>query len=258
MCGLIGIVVGKKYKRDELEKVKSLFTQVLIEHEERGKEATGVAAVWPDSSYILKKAPIAASTFVQSKGYLEFLKKIDSNVSIILGHTRKPTKGDLWNMDNNHPIIAGDIVGVHNGTIKNDDHLFSSEKLTRQAEVDSEIIFSILNEIKFDEHSESFAHSIQDATKKLTGSFTTLSVNLKYPEKILLLKYNQPMSYHYSKSLETLFFTSKYLFLRKAFGRSVITEALPSRTGYMFNLSSNSVPRGEPCMKFPIDSGNGS
>lgn len=258
MCGLTGIVIGKKYNRKERNIVKDLFTNILIEHEERGKEATGVTAIWPDSKYIIQKSPVPASEFVKSKEYNEFIKKLDSKVSIILGHTRKPTKGTHWNMDNNHPIKIGDIVGVHNGTIKNDDHLFNSEGLERHAEVDSEIIFSILNEVNFNDNPEKLTRSIQGATRKLTGSFTTLSVNIKRPTKILLLKYNQPMSYHYSKSLETIFFTSKYLFLRKAFGKSVVTEALQSKTAYMFDLFSNSVPKGEPYMKFPIESGNGS
>ncbi len=256
MCGLTGIVIGKKYNKKELKRTKELFTNILIEHEERGREATGVVAIWPDSSFIIKKSLLPAGEFVKTKEYLRFLKKLDPKVSIILGHTRKPTKGPLWNMDNNHPIVVGNIIGVHNGTIKNDDHLFNSEGLKRQSEVDSEIIFSVLNEINFGDHPERFTHSIQETTKKLSGSFTTLSVNIKYPTKILLLKYNQPMSYHYSRQLDTLFFTSRYLFLRKAFGKSVITEALPGKTAYMFDLLSNLVPKGEPCMKFPIESGN--
>ncbi len=76
------------------------------------------------------------------------------------------------------------------------------------------------------------------SSKKMTGSFTTISVNLKHPHELLLLKYKQPLSYHYSKSLETLFFTSGYIFLRKAFGRSVVTEALPSKSAYLFNLQT--------------------
>lgn len=256
MCGLIGIVIGKKYNRKERNIVKDLFTNILIEHEERGKEATGVTAIWPDSRYIIQKSPVPASEFVKSKEYKKFLKKLDSNMSILLGHTRKPTKGSPWNMENNHPITIGNIVGVHNGIIKNDDHLFNSEGLERHAEVDSEIIFSILNKVNFNDNFGKLAHSIQEVTQKLTGSFTTLSVNVKHPTKILLLKYNQPISYHYSKSLEALFFTSRYLFLRRAFGKSVVTEALPSKTAYMFDLFANSVPKGEPCLKFPIKSGN--
>ena len=139
-----------------------------------------------------------------------------------------------------------------NGTIKNDDLLFKNENLQSIAQVDSEVIFSMLNNINYDDFSTRFVSEIQRYTEKLTGSFTTLSVNLKHPHKLLLLKYDQPISYHYSHSLDTLFFTSRYIFLRKAFGRPVITEALRSKTAYLFNLSSDSKPRGKPVLQFPI------
>jgi len=256
MCGLVGIVIGKKLSDQELQRVKKLFTNVLIEHEERGKEATGVAVIFPNSNYFILKSPVPASKFVESEKYLDFLNEVTSDASIILGHTRKPTRGSHWDMENNHPLISGDIIGVHNGTINNDNALFDSEDIKRYTNVDSEIIFSILNKIDFNDKRENLARLIRETTLKLEGSFTTLSVNLKFPRKILLLKYNQPMSFHYSKSLETLFFTSKYLFLRKAFGKAVVTEALPGKTAYIFDLFSNIVPKGEPCFNFPIESGN--
>lgn len=149
MCGLAGIVIGKKYSNKELKRVKELFTQILIAHEERGKEATGVAAISPHSGYIMAKSPIPASEFVRSKKYENFLKKVTKKATILLGHTRKPTKGTHWNPKNNHPIVYGKTLGVHNGTIKNDDFLFQYEGLKRNAEVDSEVIFSLLNQVSY-------------------------------------------------------------------------------------------------------------
>jgi glucosamine 6-phosphate synthetase-like amidotransferase/phosphosugar isomerase protein len=256
MCGLTGIAVGKRYSDEELERVKELFTRTLLAHEERGWEATGVSAIWPDSHYTVLKKPQRASEFIETGDYGNFLRTWDKDVCTLLGHTRKPTKGSIWNEDNNHPIIVGDTLGIHNGTIKNDDLLFKNENLARKAEVDSEVIFSMLNNIhwnnKYDCHSHHFVSEVQTCTEKMTGSFTTISVNLKRPSELLLLKYNQPLSYHYSQSLETLFFTSRYIFLRKAFGRSVVTEALPNKSAYVFNLFTNSVPKGQPNLQFPI------
>ncbi len=268
MCGLTGILIGKKYNKEELAKVKELFTHTLLYHEERGREATGVIAIWPDSRYTLLKQPIAASEFIETREYLDFLDQWDADACTLLGHTRKPTKGPAWNKANNHPIIVGDTVGVHNGTIRNDDHLFASEKLPRAGEVDSEIIFSMLNTVlsipssnhkAIDDHlmeNGNFVHDIQQVTGKMAGDFTTLSVNLKRPKELLLLKYNQPMSFHYSEDLDTLFFTSRYIFLRKAFGRSVITEALPGKSGYLFTMDEIELEkkRGEPLLHFPIHS----
>jgi glucosamine 6-phosphate synthetase-like amidotransferase/phosphosugar isomerase protein len=256
MCGLTGILIGKTYGENELKQVKELFTRTLLAHEERGREATGVIAFRPDGTFFMVKEPLPAGEFIKTSGYRDFLKRWDKNICTLLGHTRKPTKGSRWNHDNNHPVMAGEIVGIHNGTIDNDDSLFEKENLERKAQVDSEVIFSLLKNIPFDiyPHQSAFSAEIQACTRKLTGSFTTLSVNRKDPRKLLLLKYNQPMSYHYSKNLDTLFFTSRYIFLRKAFGRSVVTEALPGRTAYIFDLFTNSVPRGQPICQFPISS----
>jgi len=130
--------------------------------------------------------------------------------------------------------------------------------MDRNSEVDSEAIFSMLDKVysEYDSVHDRFIPRLQAITKKITGTFTTLSVNLKNPYELLVLKYNQPLSYHYSESLKTLFFTSRYIFLRKAFGRAVITEALPAKSAYVFNLFSNSSPRGTPLLQFPIHSGD--
>ena len=260
MCGLTGISIGKKYDSDELKKVKELFTQILLAHEERGREATGVIAVWPDSRYIIVKDSLPASEFVKTPAYLDFIGKLDGNVRTLLGHTRAPTKGNVRNDSNNHPLIIGNTVGVHNGTIKNDDALFKNENIKRIGEVDSEVIFSMLDNIhhkcNYHSHSNCFVSEVQACTQKMTGSFTTISINLEHPHELLLLKYNQPLSYHYSKPLDTLFFTSRYVFLRKAFGRAVLTEALPSRSAYLFDLFANTAPKGQPVLQFPITSAN--
>jgi len=198
MCGLTGILIGKRYKKGELKMVKELFTRTLLAHEERGREATGVISIWPNGNYKILKKPIRSSEFIKTKEYKNFLRKWDKNVCVLLGHTRKPTKGSVWNDENNHPLIVGDTVGIHNGTIKNDDSLFKKENLARKAEVDSEVIFSTLNNIhcnnNYDCRSDNFASEVQTCTKKMTGSFTTISVNLKHPHELLLLKYNQPLS----------------------------------------------------------------
>ena len=53
----------------------------------------------------------------------------------LLGHTRKPTKGDVGYPNNNH---TKNIIGIHNGTILNDDVLFWGLSMHRNGAVDSE------------------------------------------------------------------------------------------------------------------------
>ncbi len=75
------------------------------------------------------------------KAFQEVLAGIDNRTTVLLGHTRRRTRGDERINRNKHPIRAGDIIGTHNGTIHNADYLFRRFKLLRFAQVDSELLF---------------------------------------------------------------------------------------------------------------------
>ena len=62
-----------------------------------------------------------------------------------MGYTRWRTRGNEFNNHNNHPIRAGIVLGTHNGTIFNADHLFRRLGLPRYAEVDNELIFRLVD-----------------------------------------------------------------------------------------------------------------
>lgn len=63
-----------------------------------------------------------------------------------VGHTRWATHGSPENLLNNHPIRHGQIVGVHNGVIRNyRDILAETGRWDDAAEVDSESIFAAVN-----------------------------------------------------------------------------------------------------------------
>ena len=64
-----------------------------------------------------------------------------------MGHTRWPTRGDVRNNFNNHPLRCLDCLGTANGTITNADALFRRFRLRRHAEVDSELIFRLANRL---------------------------------------------------------------------------------------------------------------
>lgn len=86
-------------------------------------------------------------------------------------HTRMWTQGRPENNDNNHPIRSGNVVGVHNGGIWNDDSLWDLlPEGSRQAEVDSEVIFALLDKghdaLK---DVQGIAHDV-DLLEYLTGS----------------------------------------------------------------------------------------
>jgi glucosamine 6-phosphate synthetase-like amidotransferase/phosphosugar isomerase protein len=64
----------------------------------------------------------------------------------VLLHVRDYTKGHPRITANNHPVRHGAVVGVHNGTILNDDELMARYGFERAAHgmtVDSEVIFAV-------------------------------------------------------------------------------------------------------------------
>ena len=175
---------------------------------------------------------------------------------MLLGHTRDPTKGSPQIPSNNHPIVRGDTIGIHNGTIKNDDEIFlrliDMKTSGRIGSVDSEAIFALIERMPRSHDLSDYARRLHTLSMLLAGSYTILYFHPDEPYILYLLKYNNPISVHFDPELNSLFFSSRYLFLRKAFGRSVISEALPSRMGYVFDARRIKEFGKQPLLAFPL------
>jgi len=259
MCGLTGVLIGGNPRKRTLEEIGDVFTSSLLANEERGKEATGVASVNSSGEVLMEKSPVRASIFVKGRAYEAFMENfVEKGSTILLGHTRRPTKGSPSNNANNHPIVVENTIGIHNGTITNDDEIFLSmdrrtdRRRKRIGSVDSEAIFALMEDLDFSKPAENWGKEMREAASLLVGSYTTLFFNRSFPRILFLLKYDKPISIHYSPELNSLFFCSRYVFLRKAFGRSVVTEALPSKTGYVFDAHLLTEYRKTPFMKFDL------
>lgn len=108
MCGIVGFV-GKNNAKFDLKTIKILM---YMNSKERGTDACGVFT--PELG-ILKSTGEA----------YDFLYKNEEKIipsSIFIGHVRAKTKG-LNSNENAHPFQYENIVGVHNGTLINNDDL---------------------------------------------------------------------------------------------------------------------------------------
>lgn len=254
MCGLAAILLQPQERSPECwEYLRNLFTQMMIFNEERGREASGAAVIYTDGTYQLYRQPIPATELVRSPAYGALLTRLDATTTCLLGHTRMPTKGSPWNNLNNHPLKVGHLLGIHNGFITNDDFIFSRLGLPRQGEVDSEIIFRLLDTINPLVDNTLLVQAVRDRVRLLQGPLATLSVDLRRPTRLLVLKSQSPLCMHYEPELRALFFASRYIFLRKAFGRSVITEALRQDYGFVFDAECLESTTGRPTEEFPLD-----
>ena len=246
MCGLAGIQLYPVERSEaEWKKIRQLFTRALKCNEERGRDASGIAIIQDDGSYRILKQPVPASDLVKTKLYHDVLSTINAKTVCILGHTRMPTKGTRWNNDNNHPLLGEYTLGVHNGRIHNDDELFDEMKFPRRGEVDSEIIFRLLDQVAPSANKRYLAH-VKESVALLHGKLASLYVDLRAPTQLTVIKRDNPLGLHYEPSLQALFFSSRYLFLRKAFGRTVLRETLENESAYFFRAENLRLSGKEP------------
>jgi glucosamine 6-phosphate synthetase-like amidotransferase/phosphosugar isomerase protein len=235
MCGIAALLLHPQERSPEQWRaLTDLFTRNLVYNEARGPAATGIAILQRDGTIATHKMPLPASQFTQTAEYRALLARINAHTTIVLGHTRLPTKGSPLNNANNHPLHAGPVWGVHNGHIKNDDELFARYGYARQAEVDSEIIFQFLAEVA-PTSTEAYLRAITQRLRWLDGDFTFLACDQRAPTQLLVLKHNNPLCAHWHTEWNALIFSSRYVFLRQAFGHPVSAEALPHHQLTLFD-----------------------
>jgi amidophosphoribosyltransferase len=220
MCGINGLVFLKGVNRTEemMKQIRFVFNELMVETQERGEHATGLAHFMRDGAYEWYKAPTNADEMATSdKEYLSIVDNFNGdNTSVVVAHTRYYTKGLPKNNNNNHPFDVGNIIGVHNGSVKNDDELFKKFAFNRVGEVDSEIIFHLIN--MFNEEKITYKgleRALEDT--KIKGLFALAFVNKNETNLVHIVKQEKPMSIAYWKEAGIVIFNSIDTFIEKAF-----------------------------------------
>lgn len=232
MCGIASVFLFPQARSPEVwQEIRENFTKNLLFNEKRGEAATGIAIIDIEGKIEIYKQSISAHQFIATEAYQLLINSLNEKTVLILGHTRLPTKGCPSNNSNNHPIQAGPVCGVHNGHITNDDFLFGHWGFPREAEVDSEIIFRLLENCG-DRH-------LKETTSLLSyleGRFTFLATDRRIPGCLFVVKHNNPLSLHFVPQWNSLIFSSSYIFLRKNFGSIVVTESVANHHVCVFNV----------------------
>jgi glucosamine 6-phosphate synthetase-like amidotransferase/phosphosugar isomerase protein len=210
MCGLCGVILGRKRRRrTEIRQIAGLFTELLLDSQIRGTDAAGVAVVRRDGSYKLFKRPGPAALLVEDKLYGRVVS-LDNKVTAVLGHTRRKTRGSEHNSRNNHPIVVGRLVcGTHNGTLANADHLASTLRLRRAAEVDSEVLFRLAERSRSDTEFRSLL-------ARCRGRISAAFVRLDEPPKLRLLKGDMPLHAAHVPRMRAVLYASEPWMLQTA------------------------------------------
>ena len=253
MCGIAALLLQPQERAEsEWESIRETFSHNLVFNEERGVEATGCAVIQKNGQVFLQKMSLPASDFVTRLEYQSLIRNIDTNTTLVLGHTRQATKGDPAFFRNNHPLKAGAVIGVHNGHITNDDELFARYHYPRKARVDSEIIFRILERASLETSGAQYLGAIRPPLQLLVGQFTFLACNQRCPERLLVLKHENPLYYLYKRDWNAIIFSSRYIFLRKAFGNGIIPETVPHDRLLLFDAAALSQTGNQPAVSLQL------
>lgn len=169
MCGIAGFCINP---RDTHINARHLASRLLLGIEHRGKDASGAA--WRDrrGHMTVQKRALTASEFTPGLS-------MDKRASMAVLHTRMWTQGSPDNPLNNHPITSGEIIGVHNGYLSNDDQLIRhAEKFgyKRLGEVDSEAIFATIDRVGRDSDEKfDLVAALEEPEAKMAVAWVDLS-----------------------------------------------------------------------------------
>jgi glucosamine 6-phosphate synthetase-like amidotransferase/phosphosugar isomerase protein len=165
MCGIAGYSI-----RSDSSLERTLAAQALLAGiAERGADAVG---------YAYRTAGEASAVVVkQRSGASELLDRVSvpQAATQLLVHVRDYTKGHPSIAANNHPVRHGQVVGIHNGIIVNDEEILAEFPCARSEPhmtVDSEAIFAVA------------AHSGGDprALERLRGAMATAWLDEGQPD----------------------------------------------------------------------------
>lgn len=157
MCGITGIKQLDQTKRD----TRSLVSELLLNVERRGREATGVATV-RNGKLDITKDNKPASAFVFDNRFTDFQLG-----DVVTGHTRLSTSATPAKNKNNHPFKADGFVLTHNGHISNHQTLIRDYNLKLEGACDTEALVRLIEQ---NYNGEDMINAIQQSTKQVRGS----------------------------------------------------------------------------------------
>lgn len=246
MCGIATIAIGRSARgRIPYEKLRGLTAEMLVELSARGKDASGIAVVNEDTVHVFKKS-LRPDRLVVRPRFEDMLQKIGPETNFILLHSRAASVGGNANNYNNHPIVADPIIGIHNGTLYNDDQLFRRFKdhFVAEGDVDSEVIFRMLN--MYLEQGLCPKQAMQLVSQQLVGAFTGAAVDLRRTNQMLMFRFGRSLSVLKLPHYDTLISVSEPRFYDRARNRMKLKvkdqfSTPREETGFLVDLNAGRI-----------------
>ena len=236
MCGILGICLDTEKVRtnSDVAHLRIEFTEMIAESERRGRNAAGLYIV-NDDEIVYFKAALRATELIETDGYWNFLEThVTAETRAIIGHTRHATTGSPECNDNNHPVVDGPIIGVHNGVIRN--HLELGRSYKKAAEVDTAAIMALLR-VK-SKKSALTLRTLTENLHQLEGPFAIAIADRRKPDAVYMARNTNPIVFHRDRSAGVLYFASDAEILEDALDHELETFEMPKNHACRINSSS--------------------
>jgi len=209
MCGIFGFCVHSSSSLPE-STLRSIFRDLFLLSEQRGKEASGFA-LRNGGSIRVYKSPLPASQLVKSRSFrnvARFRFETFSDIIAVIGHTRLVTNGSEDLEENNQPVVKNDMVCVHNGIIVNERGLWNQYRNEpRLSQVDSELIPTLLH--LFAKEEKSMLQTLRQLFREIYG-MTSTALLFNHFENLILATNNGSLYYAGNPDIKFFMFASEY------------------------------------------------
>lgn len=164
MCGIYGIMMTEDSKAREEWSPTEMAQLMFPAIRHRGPHAFGWMA-W-NGPELNELEIVKGEGDIGLRANLATVE-VDDRALWMVGHVRYATHGSTSNMNNNHPVSHGSVVGVHNGVLSNHERILEKTGREPDTEVDSEAIFAAVNK---------WGH--RPGLRRLEGSMVTVYTRL--------------------------------------------------------------------------------
>ena len=278
MCGIFGVIAGSDSTLSP-DLIEETMVRLYRLSESRGKESAGLAALVDDAIRVLKQ-PIPASRFIRTSVYRRVVDEVVRNGNgrapgngrarlghpvALMGHSRLVTNGAQEDNRNNQPVVAGDMVGIHNGIIVNDADLWRRfPDMQRHFEVDTEVLLCLIR--RFQREGANLIDAARRAFAAIEGC-AAISVFFSDYDHVLLATNNGSLYTCRSKTANACLYASEAYILKKLLRAPELREqfgdqeivALEAGDGRLIDLRTGAIEQfrvlGDEIAPLPIGDG---
>lgn len=265
MCGIFGISI-RSDSGFSPRAISNAVSTLFRFSESRGKEAAGLAVFSGNRVDVFKDA-IPPSRLIRTQQYKRLTERVLTDFSgsgplralTLIGHSRLVTNGSQETHHNNQPIVAGGIVGIHNGIIVNAGELFTRfPSLRREYEVDTEVLLRLIE--MFRKEGKSVQEAVGEAFGLIEGA-ASVALGFADTDCIVMATNTGSLYICCNRSRTAMVFASERYILsrlmKQRFARGFFSEAdiMQLKPGFGYCVSLIDLAQGEFPLRQPLPRG---